>query len=504
MLSLLRDWVGVDLFKPFVCRGSLSSMPAGSLVVTSFLAVLSLILLATNCPFDSWSACNQFISVYAGIVYLCLLIQSFRRTASLSFYFLILGISFPFFFGRQIVDGFGLEMDRTMLSNNWMSTDILWHASITVLLAVLILHIGYSLFAQKRETVPKEEVRGRWEKSFSYVALRKAGLFVLVLIAIPTLVYLLQNIQLTSEVGYGTRISDSQFRRSGLSNAFGIVAAFAAPVLLANFITRKEGERWQLVVTGVYMILYMMQGSRISVFVLLVTFIYVWYLCFSKCTPSKALAQVMLILISVAVIFSAISFVRASIESTGGDIFSALAERNVLAEALAEAGQTFSVTAKVIDSVPESIPQANGVTFFSGFVYILPNGLTGNYYASVPSVDEVFAQQLVQYGGVGSSFIAEGWYNFGCWSMILFFGYGVLLAKMQNAAERFYRKGSCAAFFACCSCFMFIAFYIRSDTRTFLRNFFWTVLPLIVVQQAVQYRLPEDINQNGVQVTRAS
>ncbi|MEG2570639.1 MAG: O-antigen polysaccharide polymerase Wzy, partial [Clostridia bacterium] len=121
----------------------------------------------------------------------------------------------------------------------------------------------------------------------------------------------------------------------------------------------------------------------------------------------------------------------------------------------------------------------------AGLLYVLPNGITGNYYAESESVDEVFAPYLTSYGGVGSSFIAEGYFNFGAASLLLFFIYGIILAVLQNAAEKSYRTGAYASFFACCSSFMLISFYIRSDVRTFARYFIWNVAPVILLQQVL-------------------
>ena len=56
---------------------------------------------------------------------------------------------------------------------------------------------------------------------------------------------------------------------------------------------------------------------------------------------------------------------------------------------------------------------------------------------------------------------------------------------LQNAVERSYEKGSYGTLFACCSAFMLMSFYIRSDVRTFPRYFICNALPVIVVQQLI-------------------
>ena len=139
--------------------------------------------------------------------------------------------------------------------------------------------------------------------------------------------------------------------------------------------------------------------------------------------------------------------------------------------------------------VPERIKTANGETYLAGLLYVLPNGLTGNAYLQSRSVDEVFSSYLTYYGGVGSSFIAEAYFNFGAWSVVLFFLFGIFIAILQNAVERSCEKGSYVTLFACCASFMLISFYIRSDVRTFPRYFIWNALPIIIVQQVILPRI---------------
>ena len=90
---------------------------------------------------------------------------------------------------------------------------------------------------------------------------------------------------------------------------------------------------------------------------------------------------------------------------------------------------------------------------------------------------------------LGSSFIAEAYFNFGPYSVVLFFLYGVCIAMLQNAVERSYEKGSYGTLFACCASFMLMSFYIRSDVRTFPRYFIWNALPIIIVQQVILPRI---------------
>lgn len=441
-----------------------------------------LVMLLMGAPTDDYRVCNQIVILFAICSYAAMLYHAFRLTGSISFYLLVLLVSFPFYFGKQFLVAFGLKPVRIYISSAALTVSSTWESSFFILLSLSILQLGYCLFAKRRSP----DLRAQAEQarcSKSYYALRKASVFLIVVLAIPTLLYLFQNIQLTNSVGYGARFSDAAFRRSGIDNAFGILAAIMPYALLAAFLTREKGEKWQILATCLYSGLYMMQGSRTDVFVLALAFAYVWFLCYSNKSAAASFLQMGAALLLLAALFSFGSFARAGFSDIG--TVSDVDDSNIIVEALGEASCTYSVTAKVIEMVPEKIKTAGGETYLAGLLYIFPNGLTGNAYLQSKSVDEVFSPYLTSYGGVGSSFIAEAYYNFGIYSFILFFTYGVFIAMLQNAVERSYEKGSYGTLFACCSAFMLMSFYIRSDVRTFPRYFIWNALPVIVVQQLI-------------------
>lgn len=471
-------------------KNTILNVSASSIVALLTLIATFLILLFAGSPTDDYQTCNQFVIFAAIVSYVVMLYHAFRLTESISFYFLVLLVSFPFYFGKQLLVAFGLNPYRIYISSTALTVSSTWESSFFILLSLAFLQLGYCLFAKRRSS----DLRARAEqarRSRSYYALRKASLLLVIVLAIPTLVYLLQNIQLTNSVGYGARVSDAAYRRSGLANAFGILGAMMPYALLAAFLTREKGEKWQILATCIYSGLYMMQGSRTDVFVLALAFAYVWFLCYSNKSAAASLFQMGIALSLLAALFSFGSFARAGFSDTG--TVSDVDDSNILIEAVGEAASTYSVTAKVIEMVPEQIPTANGETYLAGLLYVLPNGLTGNAYLQSKSVDEVFSTYLTHYGGVGSSFIAEAYFNFGVGSVVLFFLFGVFIAILQNAVERSYENGSYGTLFACCASFMLISFYIRSDVRTFPRYFIWNALPIIIVQQAILPRVKAHI-----------
>lgn len=444
---------------------------AGAMFV---LAVLFLLSSSWALPYD---AKLQIISASAAFFYGWALIVLYKREGGIGFFWILLLISFPFYFGQQILGAVGLSTTRIMISIRQLSSETVWSASFFVMLSVLFLVAGYLMV--RRDAKP----RNVYCLDENAESLRSACMCLCVILLAPTVVYLANNILLTASLGYGARI-DPLNASHGINNITGILAQLMPYSLLGLFITRRPGEKWQIVGLILYYSTYMMSGSRSSVFSAFPVYIFLWFNLFSNKGARSQIVIMGAAVLAVGAFFSIISFTRAFAATANfNDVGKLMAENNILVDMLQEAGQTFVATGALIERMPNNIGQTNGLTYLAGIVYIIPNALTGNYYASVPSVDELVAPYLTSYGGVGSSFIAEGFLNFGPWCLVLFILYGMLIARMSNAADREMHNGDIMLLFVVSSCYLAFAFYIRSDVRTFPRTFIWNILPIVVLQQ---------------------
>lgn len=433
----------------------------------------------------------QVVIASAVFFYIWALIVLYRREGRIGYFWILLLVSFPFFFGQQVLGAFDIKTTRIMINIGQLSDSTVWCASFFVLACVLTVCCGY-LFLRDEACEARP-----FDPSPGNESLRKACICLFVILLLPTVVYLVSNVSLSASLGYGARIDPSNARH-GVDNIVGILAQLMPYVLLGLLVSKKPGEKWQIVCLIAYYGLYMVSGSRSSVFSAIPVFAYLWVSLFTKKSAKTQLLILVAALLALGALFSFISFARAFATSGGySDIGALMAENNIFVDILQEAGQTFVATGALIERVPQVIQQTSGSTYLAGILYILPNGVTGNYYASVPSVDELVAPYLTSYGGVGSSFIAEGYLNFGPWCLILFFGYGLLIAWMANLADKELNKGNLMALFVVAACFLAFSFFIRSDVRTFLRTFLWDILPIIIVQQVFYTRLARGGKRDG-------
>lgn len=407
-------------------------------------------------------------------------------------YSILLVVIFIFMFGQHWLYLCGIKPNELTIVSSRLSNYAVFHTSFLVLKSIVILNIGYLLNGrnpyQIRQQRSKEFINNNRKILF------KTGLIFFSISIIPTLFDLGQKIYLTFTVGYGERMLNEAYRVSGIQNITGVLAGFMLPSLLVLFISRKKENNWPVVAIAMYMVLYTASGSRISTMILLLGILYIQINLFSRINW-KIMIKYGVLLSMVLMIFNVVSLARNDINKDN-DIaetikasFNNIIENNIIVLALEEAGYTFSATATVIDNCPSLVDFNYGKSYLSGLAYILPNGMTDNYYAKVGSTDDTFKGYLNSYGsGIGSSFIAEAYWNFGEYSLILIFLFGLILGQISKSLDDAIYRLDYKAIFIFTYIFVIISFYVRSDTRTFFRNYFWYCLPIILVFYFIKVR----------------
>ena len=411
------------------------------------------------------------------------------------FYSILISLTFIFMFGQHLIYMLGIYPKDMIILTNRVSAKALYNTGILVCYCIISLNIGYLLYSGKIATDINSKTNIN-ENENARIYMYKSGLFFFYLSLIPTTIELVTNIYLTFTVGYGERLLNSAYKRSGITNITGIVSGFMVPSLLALFISRKPKQKWPIIALIIYMVLYMLSGSRINTMILLIGTLYIQNRYFSRLNFKKIVIYIISIVL-IMFLFSVISTARKNV-GYGNDYFSTIqssieniAENNPVISALSEAGYTFEATSTVIDNCPSNEPYNYGVSYLSGIVYILPNGLTGNYYNTIArSTDDTFKGYINAYGsGIGSSFIAEAYWNFGYFSLLLMVVLGFLLGKLCTKLNYAIESNDFVRIYIVTYSLIIISFYVRSDTRTFYRNFVWFGLPLLLLYKYKEQKL---------------
>lgn len=424
-----------------------------------------------------------------------LMIKNVRKR--FDFYTILISLTFFFMFGQHLIYMFGIYPKDMIILTNRVSAKALYNTGILICYSIIALNVGY-LFNTGSVTTGIISNSNIENCERTRISMYKSGLFFFCLSLIPTAIELLTNIYLTFTVGYGERMMNAAYKKSGITNITGIVSGFMIPSLFALFISRKPKQKWPIIALIIYMILYMLSGSRIHILIILVGILYIQNRYFSKLNFKKIFLYIISIVLIMS-LFSIISTARKNV-GNGSDNFTTIkssiensVENNPVISALSEAGYTFEATATVIDNCPNNEPYNYGISYLSGIIYILPNGFTGNYFNTIAkSTDDTFKGYINSYGsGIGSSYIAEAYWNFGYFSLLLMIVFGFLLGKLCTKLNESIEYNNYATMYIVIYCLVIISFYVRSDTRTFYRNLVWFGLPLLFLYKQKEKRLYE-------------
>ncbi len=446
--------------------------------------ILAGILLLLIKPIWSNSGLSEQILAVAVISLLFMIgnaLMTFQVVHKVDLFLIFIMATYLFMFSQHILVLLHLNSAQITILAGRVSAEAIYETGFFVLFSIVLLNIGY-LISENAHI--QRHVLLLDDKEYSEISrnsLYYAGVVVYAIALIPTVYVLVRNIVLTATVGYAARVLDAAYQTSGVTNLPAIISTYMQPALISLLIARKPGQKWPVVAIAVYLVLYVLSGSRITAFVLLIGVLFIQTRLFIKLNFKKCIRIIAFIFV-ILVAFSVVSVVRSGhTSSLGSAIVEALTDSNPVISGFEEAGYTFATTATVLDNCPEPEPYQNGLSYISGVTYILPNFMTGNYFNRIPSTDSTFKNYLNIYGGIGSSYIAEAYWNFGYWGLLLMLLFGVFLRRMGNRIDRAISQKDYGKIYLVMFVFITIIFYVRSDTRTFFRNFVWFGLPIYLL-----------------------
>lgn len=428
---------------------------------------------------------QKIILTLAIIVFAFILISSYMYIGKIDLYMILIAISFLFLFGRHILLIIDVITVDKFLRSWKISLEAVNKTGYFVLQCILSINIGYVLIRKKYNS--KKSILSSVSIINEANTLYKSALFFFVISIVPTLYTLYSKVVASITQGYGARIIDSSNSINDYGGVIGVIGGFTIPALIAMLISNKEQYRRTIILFAIYLILYTLSGSRINTFCLLITILFIRSTWYNK-PIRKNFIKVAILCVGIVFIFSVVSDVRGNLKV--GNISYIISssikniwENNFLFSALNEMGQTFSVIACVLQNSPSIIPHLNGISYIASFIYIMPNFLTGNLVTNYKFVDEAFSEFLVDYGGIGSSYIAEAYYNFGNFTIVFMIIYGMIWAFWSNKCEKYIIRKNSVAFFLCMYLFSIFIFSVRSDMVYNFRSFVWFGIPIVIISK---------------------
>jgi oligosaccharide repeat unit polymerase len=300
---------------------------------------------------------------------------------------------------------------------------------------------------------------------------------------LPAIYQAFQSISIVLKSGYQGLYQGEQ--STSFSAAPSVLSAFIVPATMFLLTGSKKEEnlfkKWPKYISVTLITLYIISrfllGERRNVSTLLLAFSWLWHTWVKKISPIVIIGSGLIL----AIVFPIIAAVR---NVTGNQRFSVemllnqfTGDNNLILATIQEMGGSMMTVAYSIDLVPSTRPFQLGADYWYAFLTLIPNlfwsihptiarGLSSTWL--VWAVDPSFAMAG---GGLGFSFLAEAYTNFGwvggpislCLIGFLFCSL-TLWCVNSNSPNRIAFIASFTAFFP---------FYARSESALFIRVLIW-------------------------------
>jgi oligosaccharide repeat unit polymerase len=373
--------------------------------------------------------------------------------------------------GQALLEVFGLNTAGIL--NGRFSSEILVQALYLVTISMAFLH-GGALLALGRKQV--REYGFELAGPSRLRALRVTGSIFLAISFVPTLILLKQSVSVVLDSGYFGLYQGVQ--SSSLNQ---VLAAFFIPgviFLLAGSRISRTTQAICFVVGVLYAIPFLFMGARAAAAMNTVTLMWTWDRTIRR-IPRGAIIGFALVSL---ILFSLIREIRntAGRDRSLTNTYEAMTNlENPISAAVAEMGGSLITVAYTLDLVPASRDFDYGVSYLYALSNIVPN-LGWSVHPSVAHgtlsdwlVKTVAPETAAAGGGLGYSFLAEAYLNFGWFGAPLWMGiFGYIIARVFIMAD----SGDPAKQALVASFLSFFLILPRGESAIVGRAFFWYAL----------------------------
>lgn len=440
------------------------------MIIFVFCKMLELLLQDTN-----YMKQQTIILTVAILVYIFLLLSIKKTNHKIDIFFVYILLGFFFAFGQHLL----LVVWKINCFNQALSEDSIIKAGYWHIYAILFTCFGYFIVPQENK-VSNETCNDKIVKC--------VALFFLCISIIPYILQEKSNIMITKTSGYGYRIVEN----NNSASLIGIVSGFCLPAItLLYFSVKRKTKKYMLILTILCLGLQLLAGTRIASVCYLVVFVYWKYTEIDDKRKKWKFCIAGGILGMMAIsLFSMISYDRSALSNVRNfadfiHYVSSYKEHGTLLKSvLEEVGSNFQVLACVIQNCPQNIKYNYGYSYLYSLLYIVPNAMTRAFFSVCINTDSAFAHFLVPYGGIGSSFVAEAYYNFGQGGLIYLAIWGMIWRVLCNYMKRI-RLNNKVGNFVAFEISIEMIFTVRSDVVYILRNLTWTTGIIVLVIFAI-------------------
>lgn len=426
------------------------------------------------------------IGIVAMICFVVTAVVLYKTNLELNAFFYFIVFAYLFSFGQSIMAVFGLELrDSAFALSRGFFTDIaIKNSAVFVLISIIFTCIGFLIYKPKK-TIHSQKTAEVGEYVLKQEKARQIGWIMFGIGILPTFVNLYREYQTLRTLGYSFTLNAT----TGTARIMTLLSGFFISGILLLFCYERKHRNLLYMIVGAYMILQVAGGTRIQVFRLGILFLMIEDLYFKKMDKQKWMLVLIIGLITMFG-FSLLSSIRnyvylaSDVKQLISTSFRNLWENNFIAASINEMGNTQVINTLVFDKCPDPIPFQFGLSFLKMIWAIFPNFI-GSAYTGYIGVDITFSPlYTVTKSGMGASYISEGYWNFGYFSIIYFMLFGALFGKLVDLFNRMCKQKSIdpSKFFLVVYVIYYALFLVRSESLGFGRSFvYYALIPYILI-----------------------
>jgi oligosaccharide repeat unit polymerase len=401
-------------------------------------------------------------------------------------YILFMAAAFAFNAGLAFLEVF--HLNKAGIFNGRFSQQTILETLLLVTIGLTAFHSGalVAVFTRGRK---KESSRAARKQTQDGRSLRIVGWALIGVAAIPTVLIIKQSFTVVTSSGYF-----GLFQQQA-STGFGawpqILSAFLVPgsyFLLAGSKGKRSGIIASFGIVLIYCTLTFLLGGRGGAIMALLAYLWLWHRTVHK-VPKTALAVIAIVLIVVLIplwsVFRNVTGRERYSITAATDAYKSV--KSPAVAGLSEIGGSMQTVSYTIDLVPKTRGYDMGASYYYASLTVLPNLFWSVHPAIARGQASAWLVQTVdpytaeQGGGLGYSFIAEAYLNFGWWGAFIvlgligfLFGSLVLWADLSDDIARLAVVASFLSFFL---------FFARGEASEVVRALVWySVLPYLAVR----------------------
>lgn len=454
-----------------------------SLCILSFeiFFIIELVMMPTR---ETTVSAMQEIGSMALCCFILSSIAMYQIEGRTNAFFYFICFTYIFSFGQSFMSLINEQIENSVFSvaMGFFSNEVLKKSAVFVLLAILVTCIGYC-FIYKKPIIGNDIIIAKSDLNHKVNRLRILGWVLFFISFIPTIYLLIQDIQTLMTVGYGATLKAT----TGVNRIFTLISGFFTSSIMLLYLFEIKHRKIVYMIVLAYLVLQVVGGSRIEVFRFAILILLIEQFYFNSLNKRKWIL-ILIFGLAAALVLSLVSSVRNYIYLTSDvrnlikSSIKKLLDNNFIVACINEMGNTQLINTLVLDRCPSVEPFQLGLSYIKILWAILPNFI-GSAYTGYIGVDITFSPYYtVTDAGMGASYISEGYWNFGYFSFIWFFLFGMFFAYVVRKFEHYSaRKTSPDKLFLMLYIINFMMFLVRSESLEFGRSLaYYAIIPLLL------------------------